>query len=67
VAAEAGLGLACHEANPRTEVNPVSAKKILMPVGDFTLNATFDSVRAEDYDALVIPGARAPEYIRIET
>ncbi len=32
---------------------------------DFTLNATFDDVRAEDYDALVIPGGRAPEYIRL--
>jgi protease I len=31
---------------------------------DFTLNATFDDVKAEDYDALVIPGGRAPEYIR---
>ena len=32
---------------------------------DFTLNATFDEVRVEDYDALVIPGGRAPEYIRL--
>jgi protease I len=32
---------------------------------NFTLNATFDEVRAEDYDALVIPGGRAPEYIRL--
>lgn len=32
---------------------------------DFTLNATFDEVRPEDYDALVIPGGRAPEYIRL--
>ena len=31
----------------------------------FTLNATFDEIRAEDYDALVIPGGRAPEYIRL--
>ncbi len=30
----------------------------------FTLNATFDAVKAEDYDALVIPGGRAPEYLR---
>src|SRR5579885_3169887 len=26
---------------------------------NFSLNATFDEVRAEDYDALVIPGGRA--------
>ena len=32
---------------------------------NFALNATFDSVRAEDYDALVIPGGRAPEYLRL--
>ena len=33
---------------------------------NFTLNATFDEIRAEDYDALVIPGGRAPEYIRLD-
>jgi len=32
---------------------------------NFSLNATFDDVRAENYDALVIPGGRAPEYIRL--
>jgi protease I len=32
---------------------------------NFTLNATFENTRAEDYDALVIPGGRAPEYIRL--
>lgn len=32
---------------------------------NFTLNATFDEVQAQDYDALVIPGGRAPEYIRL--
>ena len=31
----------------------------------FTLNATFSEVRPEDYDALVIPGGRAPEYLRL--
>lgn len=30
----------------------------------FTLNATFADVRPEDYDGLVIPGGRAPEYLR---
>ena len=28
------------------------------------LNASFDEVRAQDYDVLVIPGGRAPECIR---
>jgi protease I len=32
---------------------------------DFALNATFERVKAEEYDALVIPGGRAPEYIRL--
>ncbi len=31
----------------------------------FTLNATFAEARAEQYDALVIPGGRAPEYLRM--
>ena len=31
----------------------------------FRLNADFDDVRPEDYDALVIPGGRAPEYLRL--
>ena len=35
------------------------------PGHNFTLNATFSTVKAEDYDALVIPGGRAPEYIRL--
>ena len=32
---------------------------------NFALNATFDEINAADYDALVIPGGRAPEYIRL--
>ena len=32
---------------------------------NFGLNADFDSLRPEAYDALVIPGGRAPEYIRL--
>jgi len=35
------------------------------PGHNFTLNATFDDVTPEAYDALVIPGGRAPEYIRL--
>jgi len=35
------------------------------PGHNFTLNATFDEVRVESYDALVIPGGRAPEYLRL--
>ena len=32
---------------------------------NFSLNATFEEIRPEDYDALVIPGGRAPEYLRM--
>jgi protease I len=35
------------------------------PGHNFTLNATLSEIKAEDYDALVIPGGRAPEYIRL--
>jgi len=32
---------------------------------NFAVNATFDTIKPEDYDALLIPGGRAPEYIRL--
>jgi protease I len=32
---------------------------------NFTLNATFAEVKPENYDALLIPGGRAPEYLRL--
>ncbi|MCC7475808.1 MAG: DJ-1/PfpI family protein [Pirellulales bacterium] len=32
----------------------------------FRLNATFAEVKPEQYDALVIPGGRAPEYLRLD-
>ena len=34
------------------------------PGHNFTLNATFAEVKPEQYDALVIPGGRGPEYLR---
>ncbi|MDR8391231.1 DJ-1/PfpI family protein [Aliifodinibius sp. S!AR15-10] len=36
------------------------------PGHNFTLNATFSDVNPADYDALVISGGRAPEYLRRE-
>jgi protease I len=36
------------------------------PGHNFTLNAAFDDVRPDGYDALVIPGGRAPEYLRLD-
>jgi protease I len=35
------------------------------PGHGFQLNATFADVSPEDYDALVVPGGRAPEYLRL--
>lgn len=35
------------------------------PGHNFALNATFDEIDETGYDALVIPGGRAPEYIRL--
>jgi protease I len=35
------------------------------PGHNFVLNATFAEVKAEDYDGLVLPGGRAPEYLRL--
>src|ERR671918_120742 len=32
---------------------------------NFRLNATFDVIDEKSYDALVIPGGRAPEYLRM--
>jgi protease I len=32
---------------------------------NFTLNATFDGISLDEYDGLVIPGGRAPEYLRL--
>jgi protease I len=36
------------------------------PGHNFTLNATFDDVREHEYGALVLPGGRAPEYLRLK-
>ena len=33
---------------------------------NFTLNATFDDVDVASFDALIIPGGRAPEYLRLD-
>ena len=36
------------------------------PGHNFTLNATFGALTADDYDALMIAGGRAPEYLRLD-
>ena len=35
------------------------------PGHNFTLNADFDSINVDNYDGLLIPGGRAPEYLRL--
>ncbi|WP_020472073.1 DJ-1/PfpI family protein [Zavarzinella formosa] len=35
------------------------------PGHQFSLNADFDKIDTKDFDALVIPGGRAPEYLRL--
>src|SRR6187200_2573273 len=35
------------------------------PGHNFTLNANFSDVQSDDYAALVLPGGRAPEYLRL--
>ena len=35
------------------------------PGHNFSLNADFSTVNPENYDALVLPGGRAPEYLRL--
>jgi len=35
------------------------------PGHNFALNASFEELRVESYDALLVPGGRAPEYLRL--
>ena len=37
------------------------------PGHNFKLNASFDEIQLERYDALIVPGGRAPEYIRLNS
>ena len=69
------LGHEVHAACPGKESGQVIRTAIHDFEGDqtysekrghnFTLNATFDKIKAEEYDALVLPGGRAPEYLRL--
>ncbi len=55
-------GEACRTAIHDFEGDQTYSEK---PGHNFTLNASFDEVDATGYDALVIPGGRAPEYLRL--
>src|ERR1700730_5692855 len=54
-------------ASVRTAVHDVEGDQTYSekPGHNSTLNATFSQVKAADYDALVLPGGRAPEYLRL--
>ena len=56
-----GPGKACAPPSTISKATRPTAK----PGHNFTLNADFAQARAEDYDALLIPGGRAPEYLRL--
>jgi len=36
------------------------------PGHNFTLNYSFDDIKPEEFDALIIPGGRCPEYLRLD-
>ncbi len=69
------VGHTCHAVCPgktsgqtvRTAVHDFEGDQTYSekPGHNFALNANFDEVDPADYDALVIPGGRAPEYIRL--
>ena len=70
----------CLEAGFDVTIAAPSAKKIQTVLHDFVdgvdtyierpaygleANAAFETINPEDYDGLIIPGGRAPEYIRL--
>lgn len=55
-------GEACRTAVHELEGDQTYSEK---PGYDFVLNANFDDVKASSYDALVIPGGRAPAYLAL--
>jgi protease I len=69
------LGYHVHAVCPDKKAGDVVRTAVHDFVGDqtyieksghnFAINADFDKVKPEDYDGLVIPGGRAPEYIRL--
>ena len=68
------FGCTCHAVCPdksagdsvRTAVHDFDGAQTYSekPGHNFALNATFADINAADYDGLVIPGGRSPEYLR---
>ena len=44
----------------------IRSDQIVEPGLNFTLTASFEGLNASSYDALVIPGGRAPEYLALD-
>ncbi|CAL5342783.1 unnamed protein product [Camellia sinensis] len=44
----------------------IRSDQIVEPGHNFTLTASFEGLNASSYDALVIPGGRAPEYLALD-
>jgi len=73
----AALGYTVHAACPDKVAGDVVRTAIHDFEGDqtysekrghnFALNMTFRDLRESEYDALIIPGGRAPEYLRLNT
>lgn len=69
------LGYDCHAVCPgkskgetvRTAIHDFEGDQTYSekPGHNFALNATFEEVDEREYDALVVPGGRAPEYLRL--
>lgn len=69
------VGLTVHAACPdkksgdciRTAVHDFEGDQTYSekPGHNFSLNATFAELKPEQYDGLVVPGGRAPEYLRL--
>uniref|UniRef100_A0A0E0PFI5 DJ-1/PfpI domain-containing protein n=1 Tax=Oryza rufipogon TaxID=4529 RepID=A0A0E0PFI5_ORYRU len=62
VCPDKGAGEKCPTAIHDFEGDQTYSEK---PGHDFALTASFDNVDASSYDALVIPGGRAPEYLAL--
>ena len=70
------MGCECHAVCPdkaagetvRTAVHDFDGAQTYSekPGHNFTLTHDFDAVNPADYDALVLPGGRAPEYLRLD-
>ncbi|KAF5933252.1 hypothetical protein HYC85_029423 [Camellia sinensis] len=47
-------------------LSQIRSDQIVKPGHNFTLTASFEGLNASSYDALVIPGGRAPEYLALD-